>query len=152
MKLWLCRPGHRICLRCGNIIIFLTGGAGFVGLALVRHMIKHTDRMVVNGDALTYVGTLSTVESAASSDRYRCVCGDVCETITVRIAIVEFARTSTPIWRSLKPISFVITSRPKGVSDVCPFWPVHGRNAVRSAPILFRRHVMQIADLGGRSS
>jgi dTDP-glucose 4,6-dehydratase len=70
--------------------IFVTGGAGFIGSALVRHLIENTDHEVLNFDKLTYAGTLSTVERVASSNRYRFVQGDICEAEAVRAAIAEF--------------------------------------------------------------
>jgi len=57
----------------------VTGGEGFVGSALVRHLIDHTDYDVLNFDALTYACTLSTVDQVAQSSRYRFVHGDICE-------------------------------------------------------------------------
>ena len=71
--------------------IFVTGGAGFIGSALVRHLIANTDHAVLNFDKLTYAGTLSTVESVAESDRYRFVRGDICDEQAVRDAIVGFS-------------------------------------------------------------
>ncbi len=70
--------------------IFVTGGAGFIGSALIRHLIENTDYEVLNFDKLTYAGTLSTVERVAESNRYRFVQGDVCDADAVRTAIVEF--------------------------------------------------------------
>ena len=70
--------------------IFVTGGAGFIGSALVRHLIENTDHAVLNFDKLTYAGTLSTVERVASSNRYRFVQGDICDADAVRAAIAEF--------------------------------------------------------------
>ena len=70
--------------------IFVTGGAGFIGSALVRHLIEHTDHEVLNFDKLTYAGTLSTVERIADSNRYRFVQGDICDADAVRSAITEF--------------------------------------------------------------
>jgi len=70
--------------------IFVTGGAGFIGSALVRHLIQNTTHEVLNFDKLTYAGTLSTVERVADSNRYRFVQGDICDAETVRAAIAEF--------------------------------------------------------------
>ncbi len=70
--------------------IFVTGGAGFIGSALVRHLIENTDHEVLNFDKLTYAGTLSTVERVASSNRYRFVQGDICDAEAVHAAIAEF--------------------------------------------------------------
>jgi dTDP-glucose 4,6-dehydratase len=70
--------------------IFVTGGAGFIGSALVRHLIGNTDHEVLNFDKLTYAGTLSTVEPVAGSNRYRFVQGDICDADAVRAAVAEF--------------------------------------------------------------
>ena len=70
--------------------IFVTGGAGFIGSALVRHLIENTSHEVLNFDKLTYAGTLSTVERVADSNRYRFVKGDICDADAVRGAIAEF--------------------------------------------------------------
>ena len=70
--------------------IFVTGGAGFIGSALVRHLIENTTHEVLNFDKHTYAGTLSTVERVADSNRYRFVQGDICDAEAVRAAIAEF--------------------------------------------------------------
>lgn len=70
--------------------IFITGGAGFIGSALVRHLIENTEHEVLNFDKLTYAGRLSTVERVASNDRYRFVRGDICEGDTVSSVLSEF--------------------------------------------------------------
>jgi len=70
--------------------IFVTGGAGFIGSALIRHLIEHSDHHVLNFDKLTYAGTLTTVERVADSDRYAFVQGDICDADAVRAAIAGF--------------------------------------------------------------
>ena len=58
----------------------ITGGRGFIGSAVVRHLINHTDHDVVNVDKLTYASTEGSVGEAAESERYRFVQGDICDT------------------------------------------------------------------------
>ena len=70
--------------------IFVTGGAGFIGSALVRHLIGNTEHEVLNFDKLTYAGTLSTVERVSGSGRYRFVQGDICDAAAVRAALRDF--------------------------------------------------------------
>ena len=70
--------------------IFVTGGAGFIGSALVRHLIEDTDHAVLNFDKLTYAGTLSTVDGVAKSNRYEFVQGDICDRAAVEAAIARF--------------------------------------------------------------
>lgn len=70
--------------------IFVTGGAGFIGSALIRRLIGHSDHDVLNFDKLTYAGTLSTVAPVADSDRYQFVQGDICDAEAVRAAIADF--------------------------------------------------------------
>ncbi|WP_435637395.1 dTDP-glucose 4,6-dehydratase [Carnimonas bestiolae] len=59
--------------------ILVTGGAGFIGSALVRHLINSTDFIVVNVDKLTYAGNLESLASVASSDRYHFEQVDICD-------------------------------------------------------------------------
>lgn len=50
--------------------ILITGGAGFIGSAVIRYLIQHTQDSVVNVDKLTYAGSLETLRSIAESTRY----------------------------------------------------------------------------------
>jgi dTDP-glucose 4,6-dehydratase len=70
--------------------ILVTGGAGFIGSALVRHLIENTAHEVLNFDKLTYAGTLSTVERVQGFDRYNFVQGDICDAHAVRATISQF--------------------------------------------------------------
>jgi len=57
--------------------ILVTGGAGFIGSAVCRHLIRDTDHSVVNLDKLTYAASLSSLRSIESNSRYRFVEGDI---------------------------------------------------------------------------
>src|SRR5690606_36029753 len=58
--------------------ILATGGAGFIGSAVVRHIIRHTADSVVNVDKLTYAGNLESLAEASSSPRYAFEKVDIC--------------------------------------------------------------------------
>ena len=59
--------------------IVVTGGAGFIGSALVRHLIGRTDHDVLVIDKLTYAGNLSSLESVQGHRRYSFSQTDICD-------------------------------------------------------------------------
>ncbi|EPF2930956.1 dTDP-glucose 4,6-dehydratase [Vibrio navarrensis] len=59
--------------------ILITGGAGFIGSAVVRHIINDTQDSVVNLDKLTYAGNLESLTSVAGSERYTFEQVDICD-------------------------------------------------------------------------
>ena len=62
-----------------NKKILVTGGAGFIGSALIRNIISNTNHSVVNIDKLTYAGNLESLSLVESSDRYSFELADICD-------------------------------------------------------------------------
>jgi dTDP-glucose 4,6-dehydratase len=58
--------------------LLVTGGAGFIGSAVIRHLINDTDFNVVNLDKLTYAGNLESLCSISKSNRYKFYQTDIC--------------------------------------------------------------------------
>jgi len=70
--------------------ILVTGGAGFIGSALIRHLIAETGHEVLNLDKLTYAGVLSSLTPVDNSPRYRFVRGDICDAALVARLMADF--------------------------------------------------------------
>lgn len=62
----------------------VTGGAGFIGSAVIRHLIQNTEHSVVNVDKLTYAGNLQSLASVADSERYTFEQVDICDADNVK--------------------------------------------------------------------
>jgi dTDP-glucose 4,6-dehydratase len=59
--------------------ILVTGGAGFIGSAVIRYIINYTQDKVINVDKLTYAGNLESLKSVDESDRYAFEKVDICD-------------------------------------------------------------------------
>jgi dTDP-glucose 4,6-dehydratase len=59
--------------------ILVTGGAGFIGSAVIRHIIASTDDIVINVDKLTYAGNLESLVSVEANSRYHFEQVDICD-------------------------------------------------------------------------
>lgn len=70
--------------------ILVTGGAGFIGSALIRHLVAESDHEVLNLDKLTYAGVLSSLDPVGNSPRYRFVQGDICDGPLVARLLADF--------------------------------------------------------------
>lgn len=66
----------------------ITGGAGFIGSAVVRELINNTDHHVVNVDKLTYAGNLASLASVSDNERYHFEQLDICD-VSEMSAVLE---------------------------------------------------------------
>lgn len=73
--------------------IFITGGAGFIGSALIRYLIEHTNHEILNYDALRYSGNLKSLESIENSSRYNFIEGDICDAKLLAETLKNFQPT-----------------------------------------------------------
>jgi len=64
--------------------LIVTGGAGFIGSSVIRHIIKNTDDSVVNLDCLTYAGNLENLSEIANSERYFFEHVDICDAASLK--------------------------------------------------------------------
>jgi dTDP-glucose 4,6-dehydratase len=70
--------------------ILVTGGAGFIGSALIRHLLNHTEHQVLNLDKLTYAGNLESLASVADNPRYQFLQADIVDQAAVSAALAQF--------------------------------------------------------------
>ncbi|MBF7072224.1 dTDP-glucose 4,6-dehydratase [Glaciecola sp. MH2013] len=63
--------------------ILVTGGAGFIGSAVIRHVINNTNDSVINLDKLTYAGNLESLSEVSNSERYSFEHADICDRIAL---------------------------------------------------------------------
>jgi len=73
-----------------NKTILITGGAGFIGSALIRSLVANTNYKIVNLDKLSYASSLSSLSSITSSERYTFIKGDICNKEIIRSIFDKF--------------------------------------------------------------
>ncbi|WP_143870075.1 dTDP-glucose 4,6-dehydratase [Catenovulum sediminis] len=64
--------------------ILVTGGAGFIGSAVIRHIINNTEHAVINVDKLTYAGNLQSLTSVSGNTRYAFEKVDICDAEAIK--------------------------------------------------------------------
>ena len=73
-----------------NKNILVTGGAGFIGSAVIRYLINETNNNVLNIDKLTYAGNLESLETVSNNPRYQFLHADICDKVAMTKAFQDF--------------------------------------------------------------
>ncbi|MGB0833774.1 MAG: dTDP-glucose 4,6-dehydratase [Psychrobium sp.] len=71
-------------------VILITGGAGFIGSAVVRYIIENTNDTVINVDKLTYAGNLESLSSIENSTRYYFEKVDICDGQSISLILNKY--------------------------------------------------------------
>ena len=98
--------------------ILISGGCGFIGSALIRHIIAHTPYSVINFDKLTYAANPLSLSSIKDSQRYHFIKGDICDDKLVKSVfdhyqpdVVMHLAAESHVDRSISgPASFIQTN------------------------------------------
>ena len=69
--------------------VLLTGGCGFIGSAVVRHMLRHTDHVIVNVDKMTYAASEDVLEAGRIDPRHTLIKADIADAAAMRAAFAE---------------------------------------------------------------
>ncbi|RVT32200.1 MULTISPECIES: dTDP-glucose 4,6-dehydratase [Acinetobacter] len=98
--------------------ILITGGAGFIGSAVIRHIIENTHHHVLNVDKLTYAGNLESLHLIEKNERYKFIQTDICDQAQIETIFQEFQpdavmhlAAESHVDRSIdSPIAFIQTN------------------------------------------
>jgi len=77
-------------MRGAPVRVIVTGGAGFIGSALVRHLVLTKGDQVLNIDKLTYAGNQASLHSVAGHENYRFLRADICDRAALDEAFAQF--------------------------------------------------------------
>ena len=113
--------------------VLVTGGAGFIGSAVVRHIIQCTGDSVVNVDKLTYAGNVESIASVVDSDRYYFEQVDICNREAVKQVFSEYRpdavmhlAAESHVDRSIDSPGEFITTNIVGtyvlLEEACKYW------------------------------
>src|SRR5271156_873332 len=69
--------------------ILLTGGCGFIGSAVVRHVLRRTGHSIINVDKMTYAASLDALEEGHEHPRHRLVRADIADADAMRRVFAE---------------------------------------------------------------
>ncbi len=136
--------------------ILITGGAGFIGSALIRYLIKNTDVSIINVDKLTYAGHLRTLEEVSSSPRYHFEQCDICSANEIQNifmnhqpdAIMHLA-AETHVDRSINSPNEFIQTNVCGTFNLLQQALAYWQSLAETRRLLFRFHHISTDEVFG---
>ena len=125
----------------------ITGGAGFIGSAVVRHLINKTDHNVLNIDKLTYASNLESLSTVSNSQRYQFLKIDICDIKSLEDAFIGFTpdivmhlAAETHVDRSIEDPDNFIMSNILGTYNLLKVAKKYWANLPKNKKVNFRFH------------
>jgi dTDP-glucose 4,6-dehydratase len=143
-------------MRFKNAVVFVTGGAGFIGSAVIRHLLNDTEAFVVNVDKLTYASSLSSTLQVATSQRYRLTQVDISNAHALRKIFDQYGpqyvmnlAAETHVDRSIDHASEFITTNVVGTFTLLQETLRYWRTLHQAAQARFRFHHISTDEVYG---
>jgi len=136
--------------------ILITGGAGFIGNTVVRHLVKHTKHSVITIDNLTYAGNLDSLSDVLDASRHTFEKIDICDSFALRRVLMEHKPTSlmhlaaeSHVDRSIDGPSDFINTNINGTFNLLEASKAYFEGLSDSEKVLFRFHHISTDEVYG---
>lgn len=136
--------------------ILVTGGAGFIGSAVVRHILENTNNTVINVDALTYAGNLESIPIELQSERYVFQQVDICDYQALKQVFDEYKPSlvmhlaaESHVDRSIEGPGAFINTNVIGTFNMLECARQHWQNLTADAQAKFKFHHISTDEVYG---